>query len=97
MIQDLEKGDPLSAALESNIGRYLPDFYLMGIARAEGRGQLDTALPVLADQLKYPSSVSSGRDIEVYYAMWKICISLTILFFVTTTILPRFDMIFDEL
>jgi len=97
VIQDLEKGEPLSAALERNLRRYFPGFYLMGIAKAESDRHLDTALPVLARQLNFPASVASERKMEFAFAAWKTLIAVQILFFIIVMVVPKFDMIFEDL
>jgi type IV pilus assembly protein PilC len=97
MIQDLEKGEPLSAALEKNLGRYFPGFYLMAIARAEAEDILETALPVLAHQLNYPAAVASKRKIELFFVVWKIIITVHVLIFVLVAVMPRFEEIFSDL
>ena len=96
-IGELERGEPLSAALEHNLRRCFPGFYLAGIAKAEADGRLDTALPVLARQLSFPAAVASDRNIEICFVAWKFFFALNILAFVTINIVPRFHEIFEDL
>ena len=97
VIQDLGKGDPLSAALERHLGRDLPGFYLMAVAKAERDQRLDTALPVLARQLNFPAAVASERKIEFFFAAWKIFIALNVLLFISVTVIPKFGYILEDL
>jgi type II secretory pathway component PulF len=97
MILDIEHGEPLSSALERNLGRHFPAFYLMGIARAEAQNRLETALPVLARQICYPASVTAERKAFYFLVIVKIMVVAQVLMFSVLNVAPKFAEISENL
>ena len=97
LLQELEAGEKLSVSLTQNMGRRFPRFYLLGVARAEGEGRLATALPILARQLRFPSLVAGERRSALLMAGPRIIMTLYVILFITTTVMPKFDYIFEDL
>ena len=56
---DLNRGLPLSIGLRDHFKRMLPEFYLVGVERAEAKGTLPTALPLLANQMRLPYDLAA--------------------------------------
>lgn len=97
VIEDLDKGEPLSAALERHVGRHFPGFYLAGIARAERDGTLGSALPVLAQQLRYPGTVAGERKGVLIYVAVKLAVVAAALGFIGITVMPKMAALTSEL
>ena len=97
VIGDIEGGWSLGDALQNSLRRFLPDFFIAGVRRAEKEGRLATALPVLADQLRFPSSIKREVNAHLVLALSKFAAAIVVLHFIATVIVPRLVMIFEEL
>lgn len=97
LINGLDKGEKLSHLLRRHFLRCFPDFYILGIQKAETENRLDVALPILADQLNYPCDVARERKAELFFVLSKIFHSALLLLFLTMIIVPRFQVIFHDL
>jgi type II secretory pathway component PulF len=93
----LNKGENLGPSLQRYFKSLLPDFYILGVTKAEAQRRLDIALPLLADQLNYPAGLSIKLQQEVTLVLTKIISSAGILIFLCMTIVPKFAMIFSDL
>lgn len=96
MIEDLERGEPLSSALEKHLGEYFPGFYVMGVAKAERDGLLETALPVLARQVEYPAAMAGRRKLAYFLSFWRFIIIVPIILLLFVFILPVFKDMYGQ-
>ena len=91
--RDLDAGYSLSDAFHRRLRRRFPRFYLVGMARAEAEGRLETALPVLAYQLNYPCEVADARRRELFFVLAKLIWVAAFVGFISTTLVPRVESI----
>jgi len=96
-IRGLDKGEKLSCLLRKHFRRNFPEFYLLGVEKAEMENRLETALPVLAYQLNYPCNVARERKVEIFFILKKILITVIMILFIVTNIAPKFQAIFQDL
>jgi len=96
-LHDIEAGMPTSKALHRHCRRHFPRFFLLGMAKAEADGRLDTALPVLARQLRYPAAVAAERRMELQLAGWRMLCTVWVMLFVLTRALPMIDNVYADL
>ena len=96
-MKDLESGQTLHRSLTLSMSRQFPRFYLQGVARAEAEGRLETALPILARQLRFPSTVFGERKASLLLGGWRLLMTLWVILFMTSAVVPKFDAIFEDL
>jgi len=95
--QGLEAGEPLGSALRRTMARYFPRYFLTGVEEAEQQGHLATALPVLARYLSVPMCMAR-RQKEVWtYVLIRIWVGMSVVGFVCTNVVPKFEEIFLDL
>lgn len=87
-LRELEKGEPLAYALEKRLSMYFPSFYIMGVIKAERDNMLETALPTLARQMRFPESVFMERKMHLIYVAAKGLIMTGCLLFMAFLIFP---------
>jgi type II secretory pathway component PulF len=97
LVRDVEDGAGLALAMQRHFGGVVPDFYILGVARAERLGQLETALPLLAHALTFPASAAGERREQVWIAAWKLAAAVVLVGFVLTNVVPRFEFLLDEM
>lgn len=97
MIRYIEKGEPLSRAITRSAGRYFPGFYLAGIARAEQKGCLDTALPLLARQLESSAEISTRRKAAWGLVRLRLLAMVPLAFLMWIFIMPVFRDMYEGL
>lgn len=97
VIRDLNSGRPLGLTLSRHLRSRFPGFFLVGIQRAEEEGKLHVALPVLAHQLNYPCAVAAQRKAELGLVGVKLLTTGMTVGFLSTTVLPKFQCILDDL
>ena len=97
VMEDLDSGMSLADALEARLHRDLPAFYIAGVRRAEEEGRLESALPILADQLAYPVSVARERMAAMAFLLNKVMIFGFVMVFVLTSVVPKIAEILSDL
>lgn len=97
VIGELEGGWSLGDALHNSLHRLLPEFFIVGVQRAEKEGRLATALPILAAQLRFPSSLKQQVHSHLMLALCKFTTAVLLVHFVTVVILPKLLEIYSEL
>lgn len=93
---DLEEGRPLGETLEANLRRHYPGYVFAAISQAEETGTLETALPRLAEKIRYQREVAKSRGLPMNYTLIKILISVNVMIFMSIVILPKFEEIFQD-
>ncbi len=97
VIGEIEGGWSLGDALHNSLRRLLPEFLIVGVQRAEKEGRLATALPVLADQLRFPSSLKRQVHAHLMLALCKFTTAVLLVHFVMAVIVPKLVGIYSEL
>ncbi len=90
LIRGLEKGERLSFALRRTFPGQFPEFYLLGVERAEQNNRLETALPLLANQINYLGTVTRERKAGLFFAVQKLLITVYFLLFILFFVAPKF-------
>ncbi len=96
LIEELEKGEPLSFALENTFGMFFPSCFILALEKAENEGSVATALPVLAEMLNYPRLVRRERRIAVQFAAVRLVVAVSIASALNVFILPRYAKMMHE-
>ena len=96
MIEALEKGEPLSYALEAELAEYFPKYFILGVEKAENGKCLRTALPALAESLSYPQLVKRRRLAAFAPALIRMLVLLPIIAGMLVFIFPKFARIGEE-
>jgi general secretion pathway protein F len=91
----LASGSSLARALQGHPGIF-PEFYTGMIAAGESSGRLDEVLTKLADYLETEVSVKSRVRTALIYPAFMACVSIVILFFLFTFVIPRITRIFED-
>lgn len=86
----LDGGVKLSAALRTAFPGVFPEFYLLGIERAEQTSRVETALPTLAAQLSMPFHIERVRRASMLPLLCRILALSFVLSFLTSGVLPKF-------
>lgn len=97
VIEDLDKGLELGPTLQWWLGRFVPPFYLQGLMRAESDQRLETALPILAEQMAYPLTVTRRRFLAMLTAIIQVLLVSWVLLFLYTFIVPRIEEIASDM
>lgn len=97
LIEGLDAGWPLSVAIRAHCSRTMPEFYIVGVERAEADGRLTTALPVLAAQMKVRSAVAIDRLADILPVAIRLLAAAGIIVLLVRKILPAFEEIFESL
>ena len=93
---DLEAGRPLGEALEANLRRHYPGYVFAAISQAEEAGILESALPRLAEKIRYQREVAKSRSLPMNYTMIKILATAYVMVFISIVIMPKFEEIFKD-
>ena len=94
---DLNSGLPLSISLRKHFKKLLPEFYLVGVERAEAGGTLPAALTLLADQMRLPYDLAAKCTQAHLFTTVRVIGTSYILIAVLTTVVPKLNMIFADL
>jgi len=97
VVKDLGEGRSLGSSLDRSLRRQLPGSYLAAVLHAETEGTLDSILPVLAEQFRYPYEIRRRRwsetvPIIVYGLIFALITSYLIQFYT-----PQIEYIFHDL
>ena len=96
LIEEIDRGEPLSYALEASLADYFPSYFILGVEKAEREGRLDVVLPVLADSLAYPRFVRNERLASLRLAFLRAAVIVPQLLFLNTFIFPHLMGGFDD-
>jgi type II secretory pathway component PulF len=96
VIDSLEEGLPLALALREELGWRLPAYFLEGLRVAETQGNLETALPLLASQMRLPAMVKWRRFWTSAPLLLEALVLVVVIGFVKTFIFPRFQEILED-
>jgi general secretion pathway protein F len=91
----LAGGSSLDRAMQSH-PEIFPDFYTGMIAAGESSGRLDEVLTKLADYLETDVSIKSRVRTALIYPSFMACISIVILFFLFTFVIPKITRVFED-
>jgi len=94
---DLSNGLPLARALRRRLARFLPEFFLQGVERAEKDGRLAEVLPVFAQRLNVAAELRRQYRMELLapvLVLWLIC---GVVSGMQIFIIPKMLKIFNEL
>jgi type II secretory pathway component PulF len=94
---ELEKGTPLGSAMSRRLKGRFPDSYLAAVLHAEQEGTLESILPVLAEQFRYPYEIRRirWRNVAPYIGYAVFC--AFVIFFLSMFIAPKLDEIFQDM
>lgn len=90
----LDRGERLSVALSTCFGRALPGYFVLGVAKAEEDGSLETTFPLLAAQMNQPGWASNQITTSLVLAAYRLIAAWLVLSFLATSIMPRYEEIF---
>ena len=91
----LSAGASLARALQA-YPEIFPDFYTGMIAAGEGSGKLTEVLMKLADFLENESKIKSKVKTALIYPIFMACVSVLILVFLFTFVIPKITKIFED-
>ncbi len=97
LIRDLESGSSLGNALRRRFKRNLPAFYIEGVVRAEADGALETALPLLAQNMSSSDSLLTLAKADIMVTFVRLLACATTMLFIATMIAPRIAEIMEEI
>jgi len=97
LIEELDKGEPLSYAVEAALGRWVPAYFVLGLEKAENQGRVAAVLPALAASLSYPRAVTRERASAFVLAIARVLVTMPILFGLSVFILPKLTQMEYEL
>ncbi len=91
----LAGGSSLARALRAHPAVF-PDFYTGMIAAGESSGKLSAVLTKLADFLESEISIKNKIKTALIYPAFMSCVSIVIVLFLFTFVIPKITRIFDE-
>jgi general secretion pathway protein F/type IV pilus assembly protein PilC len=92
----INEGDTFSNALQNQTIYEIPNFYIETIKVSESRGQLDKALIELSSYLKKSVTTEEKIKSALTYPVFLITISISIIIFMMTYIVPEISNMFQE-
>lgn len=95
VLQDVKKGESLSAAMETK--RCFPDLMLGMIRSGEGTGNLDKVTDRLARQYDKENRLNQQIRSAMTYPMILLVLCVAVVILIVTFILPQFQSLFDEM
>ncbi len=96
MIDEIEKGESLSGAMEK-FPEVFPRLFTQLIKAGEVGGVLDTVLQRLADHYKRQSEINNQIRSAMYYPLTILVVAIVSIFFLMTFVVPNLISIFADL
>jgi type II secretory pathway component PulF len=96
-IIDLRQGCPLHLALRRHLHRYLPEYFLATVEKAEGDRQLADVMPHFARRLNFVTDIKARLLAVLYIVLIEMLVIVLICSFLCILIVPKFMQIFAEL
>ena len=97
LVKDLEQGQPLVAALDRHLGRFMPAHFRDALASAERRNRLKEVIPILADSLGRGRLSATQWRAALAYVIVQFTVMFSIVSGLMIFIVPKFSKIFDEM
>jgi len=96
MISRLNGGSSLSQSFRAHT-RYFDNVYLNMVEAGELSGRLDTFLDRLTEMLEKQQTIKSGIKSALFYPITLVVITVTISYFMLTSVVPTFQEMFEGL
>lgn len=91
----VQKGDALSKAMKAQ-GKAFPPLFLSMISAGEASGSLDNVMKRMADQFEKDNKMNNKVKQALVYPVFLIILTICVVIFMLTFILPKFMDMFDQ-